>query len=66
MLLNQLPIEQNGLSEGRHCGCRVPRVAQSLCQLLEGLGQSEAFARIPRRIRSHLFQVRENGGKLLA
>src|SRR5580704_13347429 len=66
MLLNQLPKEQNGLLKGRHGGCRVPGVVQAVCQLLEVLGQSEAVARIPRRIRSHPFQVRENEVKFLA
>ena len=65
-LLNQSPIEQNRLLEGRHCGCRLPQHVESISQFPEGLGQIPAKARILRRIRSHLFQVRENGGKLLA
>ena len=65
-LLNQSPIEQDRLLEGRRCGCGFPNTVESISQFPEGLGQSPAKVRILRRIRSHRFQVRENGGKFLA
>ncbi len=65
-LLNHSTIEQNRLLERRRCGCRFPNIVESISQFPEGLGKIPAKDRILRRIRSHLFQVRENGGKLLA